>query len=153
MSIGANIHGFDFSAFADAQVGRDLVRNYSRNLPLTNRTAYSMDRWHGEGTSTDMPRLTTGATDNNLFSDHFVEDGSYLRIKTIQMGYTVPKYGAKRIGLENVRIYASVSNPFTFTRYQGYDPNISSGNPLNSGIDVGFYPQARTYIAGIKITL
>ena len=153
MSIGANIHGFDFSAFADAQVGRDLVRNYARNLPLTNRTAYSIDRWHGEGTSTDVPRLTTGATDNNLFSDHFVEDGSYLRIKNIQIGYTIPKYGAKSIGLKNVRIYGSISNPFTFTRYQGYDPNISSGDPLGSGIDVGFYPQARTYIAGIKITL
>ncbi len=153
MSIGANIHGFDISAFADAQVGRDLVRNYARNLPLTNRTAYSIDRWHGEGTSTDIPRLTTGATDNNLFSDYFVEDGSYLRIKTIQVGYTIPKYGAKSIGVNNVRIYGSISNPFTFTRYQGYDPNISSGNPLGSGIDVGFYPQARTYIAGIKITL
>ena len=153
MSIGANIHGFDISAFADAQVGRDLVRNYARNLPLTNRTAYSIDRWHGEGTSNDVPRLTTGATDNNLFSDFFVEDGSYLRIKTIQLGYTIPKYGAQSIGLQNVRIYGSISNPFTFTRYQGYDPNISSGNPLGSGIDVGFYPQARTYIAGIKITL
>ena len=153
MSLGAQIHGFDFSAFADAQVGRDLVRNYSRNLPLTNRTAYSIDRWHGEGTSNDIPRLTTGATDNNLFSDYYVEDGSYLRIKTIQVGYTIPKYGAQNIGLEKVRIYGSVSNPFTFTRYQGYDPNISSGNPLDSGIDIGYYPQARTYIAGIKITL
>jgi len=139
--------------FADAQLGRDLVRNYARNLPLTNRTAYSKERWNGEGTSNDVPRLTTGATDNNLFSDFFVEDGSYLRIKTIQVGYTVPNYGSKSIGLERVRIYGSVSNPFLFTRYQGYDPNISSGSPLDSGIDVGFYPQARTYIAGIKITL
>jgi len=153
MSIGAEIHGFDISAFADAQLGRDLVRNYARNLPLTNRTSYSLDRWHGEGTSTENPRLTTGATDNNLFSDYFVEDGSYLRIKTIQLGYTLPKYGVKSVGLENVRIYGSVSNPFTFTKYQGYDPNISSGDPLNSGIDGGFYPQARTFIAGIKITL
>jgi len=153
MSFAAEIKGFDISAFADAQLGRDLVRNYARNLPLTNRTAYSKERWNGEGTSNDVPRLTTGATDNNLFSDFFVEDGSYLRIKTIQVGYTVPNYGSKSIGLERVRIYGSVSNPFLFTRYQGYDPNISSGSPLDSGIDVGFYPQARTYIAGIKITL
>ena len=152
-SIGADIHGFDFSAFADAQVGRDIVRNYARNLPLTNKTAYSIDRWHGEGTSNDVPRLTTGATDNNLFSDFYVEDGSYLRVKSIQMGYTIPKYGAQSVGFQNVRIYGSISNPFTFTRYQGFDPNISSGSPLASGIDIGYYPQARTYIAGIKITL
>lgn len=153
MSFGAEIHGFDISAFADAQIGRDIVRNYSRNLPLTNRTAYSIDRWHGEGTSNDIPRFTIGATDNNLFSDFYVEDGSYLRIKTIQLGYTIPSYGSKSVGLDKVRIYGSVSNPFTFTRYEGYDPNISSGDPLNSGIDIGYYPQARTYIAGIKITL
>ena len=153
MSFSAEIHGFDFSAFADAQVGRDLVRNYARNLPLTNRTAYSVDRWHGEGTSTNVPRLTTGATDNNLFSDYFIEDGSYLRIKTLQLGYTIPRYGIQSIGFEKIRIYGSVSNPFTLTKYQGYDPNISSGNPLDSGIDNGYYPQARTFIAGIKITL
>jgi len=152
-SIGADIHGFDFSAFADAQVGRDIIRNYARNLPLTNKTAYSIDRWHGPGTSNEVPRLTTGATDNNLFSDFYVEDGSYLRVKSIQMGYTIPKYGAQSVGFQNVRIYGSISNPFTFTRYQGFDPNISSGNPLESGIDIGYYPQARTYIAGIKITL
>lgn len=153
MSLGAEIHGFDISAFADAQLQRDIIRNYNRNLPLTNKTAYLIDRWHGEGTSNDIPRLTTGATDNNLFSDYYVEDGSYLRIKNIQLGYTIPSYGAKSIGLQKVRIYATINNPFTFTKYQGYDPNISSGDPLNSGIDIGYYPQARSYIAGIKITL
>ncbi len=152
LSFSTNIYNFDFSVFGDAQLNRDIIRNYERNLPLTNQTAYKINRWFGPGTSDDFPRLTTGATENTLFSDFYVEDGSYLRIKTIQMGYTFPKSWISSAGLKNVRIYGSVTNAFTFTKYQGYDPNISSGSPLASGIDIGIYPQARTFIGGLKAT-
>lgn len=151
-SLNINFWDFDFSIFGDAQLNIDVIRNYERNLPLTNKTAYSKDRWHGPGTSNDYPRLTIGATENTLFSDFYVEDGSYLRIKNIQLGYTLPRSLSNTIGMKNVRVYGSVTNLFTFTRYQGYDPNISSGSPLASGIDIGYYPQARNFIGGIKVT-
>lgn len=152
INLNVNFLDFDFSVFADAQLNRDLVRNYQRNLPLTNRTAYAIDRWYGPGTSDFDPRLTIGASDNVLFSDFFVEDGSYLRIKNIQLGYNFPKSWIEKAGMRSLRIYGSVTNLVTFTSYQGYDPNISSGSPLDSGIDIGYYPQARNFIGGIKVT-
>lgn len=150
-TLNLTFKGFDFSAFAEAQLGRDLVRNYERNLPLTNRTAYHISRWRGEGTSDDFPRVSIGANDNDLFSDFYIEDGSYLRIKNVQLGYSLPQAILDQIGFGKVRVYASINNLFTFTNYQGYDPNISSGSPLASGIDIGFYPQARNYLTGVKI--
>ena len=152
MSISARYKNLDFSAFAEAQYGVDLIRNYERNLPLTNKTAYYAERWYGPGTSNDFPKNSIGANDNDLFSDFWIEDGSYLRIKNVQLGYSLPKQWLGNSGLQQVRLYASVNNIFTFTRYSGYDPNISSGDPLASGIDIGFYPQARTYISGLKVT-
>lgn len=150
-SINVNVHNFDFSAFANAELNRDIVRNYERNLPLTNKTAYVIDRWAGPGTSNDFPRLTTGATENNLFSDFFIEDGSYLRIKNVQLGYTLPARITESWGVKSLRFYAAANNLFTFTNYQGYDPNISSGSPLDAGIDIGYYPQARNYLGGLKV--
>lgn len=151
MNFALKYKNFDFSAFAEAQYGRDLIRNYERNLPLTNKTSYYIDRWYGPGTSQDFPKASIGANDNDLFSDFWIEDGSYLRIKNAQLGYTFPKSWLASSGLQQIRLYASVNNLFTFTRYSGYDPNISSGDPLASGIDIGFYPQARTYISGLKV--
>ncbi len=151
MSFNAKFRNLDFSAFAEAQTGRDLVRNYERNLPLTNKTAYYIDRWYGPSTSEDFPKASIGANDNDQFSDFWIEDGSYLRIKNVQLGYTFPKSWLGSSGLQQIRLYASVNNLFTLTRFTGYDPNISSGDPLASGIDIGFYPQARTYISGLKV--
>lgn len=148
--IGLDYKGIDISAFADAQVGNELVRNYERNLPLTNKTAYYKDRWHGANTSAYFPRMTIGANDNDLFSDFYLEKGDYLRIKNVQIGYSLPKAFLSRAKISKLRIYASVNNVFTFTNYQGYDPNISSGDALNAGIDIGYYPQARTYMVGVN---
>lgn len=150
-SVNLNFRNFDFSAFANAEINRDIIRNYERNLPLTNKTAYAIDRWSGPGTSNDFPRLTTGATENLLFSDFYVEDGTYLRIKNVQLGYTLPQKMTQSWGIKSLRIYAAANNLFTFTNYQGYDPNISSGSPLAAGIDIGYYPQARNYLGGLKV--
>ncbi len=149
-SFGVNWKGFDMSALADAQIGNELVRNYERNLPLTNKTAYYKERWHGANTTTYFPRMTIGANDNDLFSDFWVEKGDYLRVKNVQLGYTLPSSLMKSIGVSKLRIYGSINNLFTFTAYQGYDPNISSGDPLNAGIDIGYYPQARVYMLGVN---
>ena len=151
-NISAKYKNFDFSAFAEGQFGADIVRNYERNLPLTNRTSFFLNRWTGEGSTNTDPRITTGANDNDLFSDFFVEDGSYVRIKNVQLGYTFPESVISKLSMTKLRLYFSVNNLFTFTDYRGYDPNISTGNPLASTIDNGFYPQARTYLVGLNVT-
>lgn len=151
LNISVAYKGFDFSAFADAQLGHDIVRNYERNLPFTNRSSYYTQRWSGPGTSNDFPRVSTGANDNDLFSDFWVENGDYMRIKNIQLGYTLPESVLSKIGASKLRIYATINNLYTFTDYQGYDPNISSGEPLNAGIDIGYYPQARSYLLGLNL--
>ena len=144
---------FDFQMYLFASIGNELVRNYERNLSLTNRTRYDLGRWTGEGTSNEVPRVTTGATSNAVFSDYFVEDGSYLRAQNMQIGYSFSKSKLEKIGVDKLRIYTSVSNAFTLTKYRGYDPTASSGNPIGGGFDNGFYPTPRTFLLGVNFKL
>ncbi|MFP9117219.1 SusC/RagA family TonB-linked outer membrane protein [Flavobacterium sp. RNTU_13] len=145
-----NYKGFDFSAYTFASIGNDMVRAYERNVPLGNRMNYWLDRWTGEGSTNSMPRVTTGATNNNLFSSFFVEDASYLRIQNVQLGYTLNNEWVKKVA-SKVRLYVGANNLFTFTKYRGFDPGASSGSPIGSGIDYGFYPVARTYMVGANL--
>lgn len=141
----------DFSAFTFASVGNDMVRNYERTIPNGNRLNYVLDRWTGEGTSNSVPRVTTLATSNNVFSNYYVEDASYIRIQNIQLGYTLKSDILEKAGITKARIYTGVNNLYTFTKYKGYDPGASSGAPIGSGIDYGFYPVPRTFLVGANI--
>lgn len=149
LNLGFNYKKFDFTSYVFASLGNEIVRNYERNQNLTNRSVYFLDRWTGEGSTNEHPRVTTGATSNTLFSDYFVEDGSYVRIQNVQLGYTLPENIIE--GVDKFRIYASVNNVYTFTKYKGYDPSASSGAPIGGGIDQGFYPVPRTYMLGLNI--
>ena len=80
-NLSGNYKNWDFSAYLYAELGKEIVRNYERFLPNVNKPSYYLGRWTGEGTSNSIPRLTNDATNNKLFSDFFVEDGSFLRIK------------------------------------------------------------------------
>ena len=142
---------FDFVAYTFASVGNDMVRNYERTLSDVNRMSYVLDRWTGEGTSNSVPRVTTGATANNVFSNYFVEDASYIRIQNIQLGYSLPSELLEKVRINKVRIYGAVNNLYTFTKYKGYDPGASNGAPIGGGIDYGFYPVPKTYILGLNI--
>jgi hypothetical protein len=146
-----NYKNLDFALYTFASVGNDMVRNYERTLSDVNRVDYVLDRWTGEGTSTTTPRVTTGATANNVFSDYFVEDASYLRIQNIQLGYTLNPKVSEKSGITKLRIYTGVNNLYTFTKYMGYDPGASNGAPIGGGIDYGFYPIPRTYMLGLNI--
>jgi hypothetical protein len=87
-----------------------------------------------------------------LFSDFFVEDGSYLRIQNIQVGYSLPDSLLEKIHLDKFRIYFAVNNLYTFTKYRGYNPDVSNASPLGAGVDLGQYPLARTFTTGINVT-
>jgi hypothetical protein len=104
------------------------------------------------------PRLTQSTATSNYdfaFSDRFVEDGSYLRIQNISLGYNLPRQWVSKVGIKNLKIYANLQNVYTFTKYTGYDPEVGSsyenGNWL-SGIDNGRYPSPRIYTFGLNLT-
>lgn len=150
VNIGFNYKNFDFVAYAFGSSGNEIVRNYERFQELTNRSTQFLGRWTGPGSSNEFPRVTTAATSNTLFSDFFVEDGSFIRVQNIQLGYT---FGEGVLGeqIDELRLYTSVSNAFTFTKYRGYDPTTSSGAPVGGGIDIGFYPSPRTFLLGLNL--
>ena len=150
--LNSSYREFDLSINLYAAIGQEIIRNYERQQPYANQLDYVINRWVGEGTSTENPMVTTGATRSNEFSDFFVEDGSFLRIKNIQLGFTVPKKISKKFKVQSVRVYLASNNLYTLTRYQGFDPDIgSNGNALSAGVDYGFYPQARNFMAGINL--
>ena len=151
LNLSFNYKEWDFSAYAFANIGNDIVRNYERNNPLVNKSIYTLNRWRGEGTSDYFPRVTTGATNNTLFSDFYVEDGSFVRMQNVQLGYTLPIQTVEKLGLDKLRFYVSANNVFTLTEYKGYDPSASSGAPIGAGIDPGFYPVPRTYFLGANL--
>ena len=150
-NVSFDYKNFDFSMFTYASVGADLYRAYERNLNYTNRNAITLDRWTGEGTSNSEPRVTFIDTNNNRrASDRYVEDGSFVKIKNITVGYSIPGLGEGKSAINQIRIYGQVKNLYTFTEYSGYDPEISSG-VLDTGIDRGYYPQPRTWLVGLNV--
>ena len=141
----------DVAAYSYASIGNDMVRNYERTLSDLNRMNYQLDRWTGEGTSNTVPRVTTAATTNNLFSDYFVEDASYFRIQNVQLGYTLNNAFTQKVGISKLRLYTGVNNVYTFTKYRGFDPAATNGAAIGGGIDNGFYPVPRVYMFGLNL--
>ena len=142
---------FDLSGMIYSAIGQEIIRNYERQQPYANQLGYMVDRWTGPGSTNVNPRVTTESTHNNLFSSYYVEDGSFARLKNIQLGYSFPALKLKKIKIETLRIYVSANNLITLTRYQGFDPDLGSSNALSAGVDYGFYPQAKTFMGGIQL--
>jgi len=148
LNLSLNYKKFDFSAYAFASLGNEIVRNYERNQQLVNKPIWYLDRWTGEGTNNTSPRHTIGASSNTVFSDFYVEDGSFVRLQNVQLGYTFSTDNSK---LDKFRIYLSASNLVTLTEYKGYDPTVGNGAPIGGGIDNGFYPSASTFLLGVNV--
>ncbi|WMN10872.1 TonB-dependent receptor [Marivirga salinae] len=151
LNLNAKYKGFDLTANITSLIGNEIIRNYERQQPYANQLAYNINRWTGEGSTNEYPRLTTGATRNTEFSDFYVEDGSFARVRNIQIGYNLPKSICENMNMTSMRIYIGSINPFTLTKYMGYDPDISSTNPLARGVDYGQYPQAKSLMGGFNI--
>jgi TonB-dependent starch-binding outer membrane protein SusC len=142
---------FDFTLFGQGVQGNDVFQAIRRfDLPTANWTTEALGRWTGEGTSNSFPRLTLNDPNQNFSrsSDFYIQDGSYFRIKTLQLGYSLPKYIISKIGLNKLRVYVMGNNLATFTKYTGFDPEIGGGS---YGVDRGIYPQARSYMAGVNV--
>lgn len=156
LNLSASYKGFDVRALFSASLGNDIYRSYERqDVALNNYTTDWLDRWTPENTNASYPRLTLNDPNNNSRpSDFYVENGSYLRLKTLQIGYSVPKSILDKIRLTRLRAYVTFDNLLTITGYTGFDPEIgNSGWILDTGIDKGFYPQLKTMGFGLNIQL
>ncbi|MGV8946084.1 MAG: SusC/RagA family TonB-linked outer membrane protein [Lutibacter sp.] len=152
-NLGLDYKDFDLSVFTYASVGNDVYRAYERNAQYSNKTRIILDRWTGPGSTNDAnnPRYTFSDTNSNIrVSDRYVEDGSFVKIKNVVFGYSLPTSTFNNKFFSKIRIYAQVKNLYTFTKYTGYDPEIAGGI-LNTGVDRGAYPQARTISAGLDL--
>lgn len=151
MTFSAAYKGFDILVFGQGSAGNQIFNGLRRfDLPSSNYTTDILNRWTGEGTSNTTPRLAMEDNNKNYsrVSSLFLESGSYFRIKTVQLGYSLPNNVVKKAGLSKLRLYVMANNLFTFTEYGGYDPEIGGGS---YGIDRGFYPQARTLFLGLNV--
>ncbi len=165
-SAGLNLHceykGFDLSASLYGVYGKEIFnanRFYTHNSSVRYNVHTDMKgRWMIEGDTNDpnLCRLNLTDANNSLRSDRFVEDGSYLRLKNLQIGYTLPNSIFEKIGISNLKIFAGAQNLFTLTKYTGYDPEVGLGydsDPLDRGIDRLRYPNPRTIYFGLNIKI
>ena len=152
--------GFDLSLFFQGVSGVDIFdATYRQDIASGNYPTWVLQRWTGEGTSNTVPSL--GDSKNWVCSDMYIQDGSYLRLKNITLGYTLPRSLTNKIGIKRFRAYVRAENLFTWTKYWGFDPEIGAGfdndtqkhRTENSGVDYGVYPQARTFTIGFNISL
>jgi TonB-linked SusC/RagA family outer membrane protein len=152
ISFNAEWKGFDFSIFAQGVQGADILdATYRTDVYSGNYPTWMLGRWTGEGTSNKYPRISQTGSYNWVGSDLYVCDGSYFRIKTMQLGYTLPRSLTKKAFIERLRLYVSADNLVTWTKYWGFDPEIASGGK-SLGVDRGVYPQARTWTVGFNLT-
>lgn len=142
---------FDFLAFGQGVAGNQIFQGLRRmDIPTANWQTEWLNRWHGEGTSNDYPRLTVKDKNKNLAnpSDFRLQNGDYFRIKTLQIGYSLSKNIVKKAGFTTARIYLSSNNLVTITKYTGFDPEIGGSS---YGIDRAIYPQARSFLVGLNL--
>lgn len=151
LSLTASWKNFDLNMLWAGSIGNDIFDATRRlDLRYVNLPQEMINRWHGEGTSNTMPRFTwTNDNDNYRASDLYIHDGSYLRLKNIQLGYTLPQMLTRKVFINSLRFYIAVENFITITSYKGLEPEISYGT--QSGIDRGYYPQSRTFTIGANI--
>jgi hypothetical protein len=143
---------FDISLSFQGQTGNKIYNAKEFIRPdAYNFEQHVIGRWTGEGTSTTEPRASFGGY-NYIPSDKFIQDGSFLRVRSLVIGYTLPKSFSQRIHVEQLRVYLKGNNLYTLTKYTGYTPEIGSGDVLSSGIDTGIYPITSIYSFGINLT-
>ncbi|NML69637.1 TonB-dependent receptor [Chryseobacterium sp. RP-3-3] len=151
-TLNMSYKNFDLMVFAQGQAGNKIFQGLRRlDIPESNYQTSILDRWTGEGTSNTVARVTKDDPNQNYtaMSDYYLQKGDYLRIKLVQVGYTLSKDIAKTIGASKIRFYVTGENLLTFTKYTGYDPEIAGADTF--GIDRAFYPQARTFLFGANV--
>ena len=148
--------GFDLTIFLQGVFGNKIYNANAANLAL--ETGYQgastdvLNRYTPQNTNTDIPRAYQDPA--AILSSRFVEDGSYLRLKNISLGYTFPKTLLANARIQNLRVYVSAQNWLTYTRYSGFDPEVSVNgqSPMTAGVDNGAYPNYKTILGGLSLS-
>jgi hypothetical protein len=157
LTVNLNYKNFDFMMFAQGQAGNKIFQGLRRlDMLDANYQTRVLDRWTGEGSTNSNPRVTRDDPNHNYswMSNYYLQKGDYVRLKIIQLGYTLPQDVTNRFGMSKVRLYVTGENVFTFTKYTGYDPEIAGRNNSEQdiiGVDRAYYPQARTFLLGANI--
>jgi TonB-linked SusC/RagA family outer membrane protein len=150
INFSANYKNFDIKLFGQGVWGNKIYQAYRRlDIPAANYPIEALNAWTTANSGSNYPRLSDADPNNNFKnpSNFYLQNGAYFRIKTLQLGYSLPAAWLKAADVKRVRVFLSSNNLVTITGYKGYDPEISGG------IDMGIYPQARTFMAGLDITL
>ena len=160
LNFDAEWKGIDLGIFFQGVSGVDVFdATYRQDIASGNYPTWVLQRWTGEGTSNNVPTL--GDSKNWVCSDMYIHDGSYLRLKNITLGYTLPRQLTNKVGISRLRFYLRAENLITWTKYWGFDPEIGAGwdndsqkhNTQFTGVDYGVYPQARTFTIGFNVSL
>ncbi|MFT4168293.1 MAG: TonB-dependent receptor [Dysgonomonas sp.] len=142
---------FDLSMMWQGTIGNDVFDATRRtDITSSNMPSWILNRWTGEGTSNKYPRYVQGDNVNWQSSDLYIYDGSYLRLKNMQFGYTLPGNLTRKYFVSSLRLFVAAENLLTITKYHGFDPEISSGG-TSLGVDRGVYPQARVFTVGVNL--
>ena len=156
INLGLAWKGLDFAINGAGAFGQQIMRSYRSfsDAPYQNYDTTILNRWYGEGTSNDQPRISsTGHSNTNWVSTRYMEDADYFKIKTVTLGYDF-KHLWKACPFQQLRLYVQAQNLMTFTSYTGLDPevgNSAGGSGWASGVDLGLYPPSRTYLVGASI--
>lgn len=154
ITLNLGFRNWDLIAFGSGVAGNLIFQGLRRlDIPNANYQTSRLDRWTPTNSSATQPRLTDADPNKNLtkFSSLYLEKGDYFRLRTFQIGYTLPKSIVSKVGLQKFRVYVLSENLFTATKYTGYDPELGSNNSGNAfSIDRGLYPQARSFVFGIN---
>jgi TonB-dependent starch-binding outer membrane protein SusC len=149
---------FDLTLFIQGVQGNDILnatRMETEGMSdAKNQTADVLNRWRQPGDITDMPRSSWASVANSRISTRFIEDGSFLRIKALTIGYNLPADLLSKVKMNNARVYFTGENLLTFTKYEGYDPEVNAYGSSNTvmGVDFGTYPQTRNLIFGVNLS-
>lgn len=153
-----NYKSFDLSLFLQGSYGAEIYNFLKWQLEkldnsYNNQLATVLDRYTAENTDGSLPRFTASNSNNTYTSDRYIEDGSYLRIQNLTIGYKLPTNIISRVKMTNLRVYMSAQNLYTFTKYTGYDPEIGAldNGILLMNVDQGHYPNPRTITFGINV--
>lgn len=158
LTINLAYKNFDFVAFGSGQGGNMIFQGLRRlDVQAANYQTRILNHWTPTNTNTNIPRLTDADQNSNYgkMSSLYLEKGGFFRLRTIQLGYSLPKNVLEKIKLQRLRVYVLAENLFTITKYTGYDPELgvssNAGGGSSFSIDRGFYPQARTFMVGLNV--
>jgi TonB-dependent starch-binding outer membrane protein SusC len=157
LNLSADYKGFDGAVFITGVYGNKIYNAIRAQTDFAyfpfNFSTRVLDAWSPSNPNSTIPAVNVNNTNDELRpSTYFVEDGSYLKIKSIQIGYTLPHAAMRRLGIDRFRVYVQGQNLFTFTKYTGMDPEVSAGGPLSEGVDAQFYPHAKSINFGVNVS-